>query len=69
LFRTLREGDEVWLDHLPGKGTRVSINGQVSGWVPGQDFNAALLSVWLGPEPVTSSLKKALLSADTPRDH
>ncbi len=66
LFVTLREGDEVWLDYLPGRGTRVSINGQPRGTVPGRDFNAALLSVWLGREPVTSALKKALLSADTP---
>ncbi len=66
LFRTLREGDEVWLDHLPGEGTRVSINGEVRGLVPGDDFNAALLAIWLGPEPVTDSLKKALLATDNP---
>ena len=66
MFRTLREGDEVWLDHLPGEGTRVSINGEVQGLVPGDDFNAALLAIWLGPEPVTGSLKKALLAADNP---
>lgn len=65
LFRTLVEGDEVWLDYLPNQGTRVSINGEVQGLVPGADFNAALLSVWLGEEPVTSSLKKGLLGADS----
>ena len=25
-----------------------------------------LLAIWLGPEPVTDSLKKALLAADNP---
>lgn len=64
MFRTLREGDEVWLDYVPGTGTRVTINGQQQGAVEGRDFNAALLSVWLGDEPVTQSLKKALLAAD-----
>jgi len=64
LFYDLHEGDRVWLDYQPGEGTRVSINGELRGSVAGRDFNAALLSVWLGREPVTSSLKKALLGAD-----
>jgi len=64
LFGTLYQGDRVWLDHLPGQGTRVSINGELRGVVPGSDFNAALLAVWLGAEPVTDSLKKGLLGAD-----
>ncbi len=64
LFPTLREGDEVWLDHLPGRGVRVTIRGEEKGLIPGDDFATALLSVWLGPEPVTESLKKALLAAD-----
>ena len=63
LFDTLYEGDRVWLDYLPGEGTRVSINGEPRGMVPGADFNAALLAVWLGENPVTGSLKKALLGA------
>ncbi len=64
LFPTLREGDEVLLDHLPGRGVRVVIGGEEQGLIPGDDFATALLSVWLGPEPVTESLKKALLAAD-----
>ncbi len=64
MFRTLREGDEVWLDYVPDRGTRVTINGEQQGVIGGKDFNTALLSVWLGREPVTQSLKKALLSAD-----
>ncbi|RMG33780.1 MAG: hypothetical protein D6720_10860 [Gammaproteobacteria bacterium] len=66
LFATLHEGDVVWLDHIPGQGTRVSINGRFRGLIEGDDFSRALLSVWLGRNPVTESLKKALLSAATP---
>jgi len=64
MFDDMHEGDVVWLDYLPEEGTRVTINGTIKGTVAGADFNAALLSVWLGEDPVTSSLKKALLAAD-----
>lgn len=64
MFGDMHEGDRVWLDHVPGEGTRVTVNGELRGSVPGEDFNAALLGVWLGDEPVTEGLKKALLGAD-----
>jgi len=65
MFKDLERDDQVWLDYLPEEGTRVSINGEMRGVIQGQDFNAALLSVWLGQEPVTRALKKALLGADS----
>ena len=61
----MREGDQVWLDYVPGSGTSVLVNGDVRGVIPGSDFNAALLSVWLGREPVSESLKKAMVGDDT----
>ena len=61
MFDTLREGDEVVFDYRPGAGTQVTIKGEAKGSIPGYDFNQALLRVWLGPEPVTSDLKRALL--------
>ena len=63
LFETLHKGDRVELDYLPGQGTRVTIKGEVRGIIPGEDFNQALLRIWLGDEPVTRSLKSALLGA------
>ena len=63
MFEDLERDDQVWLDYLPGEGTRVTINGEVRGSVPGADFNSALLAVWLGDEPVTESLKHALLGS------
>ena len=62
LFETLREGDRVDLEFAPGrKTTQVRINDQVRGEVPGADFAAALLRIWLGRSPVTDDLKSALL--------
>lgn len=61
LFSDAKKGDVILLDYLPGKGTRVTINGQAKGTIAGADFNKALLRVWLGEEPVDSGLKKAML--------
>lgn len=62
MFSTLHEGDVVLLDYLQEQGTRVTIKGVEKGVIKGADFNRALLSVWLGDEPVTEELKAALLS-------
>jgi hypothetical protein len=66
LFGDMKEGDRVWLDHVPGTGTRVSVNAEPVGQIEGSDFNAALLAVWLGREPVTAALKKAMVGVDKP---
>lgn len=54
------EGSTIQIDYFPGT-TRVSLNGRVLGSVPGKAFNRALLRIWLGDDPVQSSLKEALL--------
>jgi hypothetical protein len=64
LFETLKKGDLVMLDYFPGKGTRVMIKGVEKGVIPGVDFFQALLKVWLGPEPVSQSLKQELLGQE-----
>jgi hypothetical protein len=62
LFETLHRGDVVVLAFDPGAGaTQVTIKGQVRGAIPGADFAAALLRIWLGPAPVSDDLKAALL--------
>jgi hypothetical protein len=61
LFETLVAGDQVQLDYLPAIGTRVVINGKERGVIAGEDFNQALLKIWLGESPVTDSLKRDLL--------
>ena len=63
-FPDLKEGDVVLLDYIPGKGTRVTINGDVKGEIEGADFYTALLDVWLGEEPADDELKEAMLGED-----
>lgn len=60
-----KSGDVILIDYLPGSvpgsGTRITINGAVKTTIAGEDFNRALLRVWLGDRPVDSDLKKGLL--------
>lgn len=63
MFDTVYAGDEVLLDYLPGQGTRVTIKGVIKGIIEGEDFNHALLNIWLGDEPADAGLKEAMLNA------
>jgi Chalcone isomerase-like len=54
-------GNLITLDFIPGTGTRVQLNGQTKGTIEGEDFNRAILKIWLGNNPVQDNLKKALL--------
>jgi chalcone isomerase-like protein len=57
-----KEGDVIALDWLPDSGTRVVLNGEAKGKaIAGEDFYRALLGIWLGDNPVSGGLKKALL--------
>lgn len=64
LFPTLRKGDRIDLDILPGRGVQVWINGKQRGKVAGDDFSRALLRIWLGEHPADASLKRDLLGGD-----
>ena len=61
LFISVKNGDEILLDYVPDKGTSVIINKNLKGTVAGEDFNRALLRVWLGEDPADSDLKSAML--------
>ena len=61
LFRTVKAGDVIYLDYIPGAGTRVIISDENRGVIVGKAFNKALLDIWLGEKPVDSGLKKAML--------
>lgn len=56
-----KKGDVILIDYLPGSGTRVTINGAVKTTIAGEDFNRALLRVWLGDKPADNDLKKGML--------
>ena len=59
--KAAKNGDVILLDYLPGAGTRVTVRGEDKGTIAGEDFNRALLTVWLGEQPADASLKKAML--------
>ncbi len=56
------KGDRFDLLYSPGTGVRVFRNSQPSVVVQGIDFKRALFGIWLGPDPVQESLKKALMA-------
>lgn len=58
----LPEKTQIRLDYLPASGTRLLVGGvQKGGDIPGEDFNAALLRIWLGNEPAQEDLRSQLL--------
>ncbi len=61
-LQSAKEGDVIALDWVPGSGTRIVLNGELRGKpIAGENFYRALLRIWLGDNPVSGSLKKALL--------
>lgn len=59
--KAAKTGDVVAIEYLPGTGTRVVVNGEARGTIPGEEFSRALLRIWLGERPADASLKKAML--------
>ncbi len=56
----LKEGTELEVTYVPGKGTTVaSPSGEVT--IPGKPFADAMFRNWLGPHPADDDLKKAML--------
>lgn len=60
MFPNVKDGDEIVMTYVPGRGTSVTAKGAEQGIIEGKDFADALFSVWLGPNPVQEDLKKAL---------
>lgn len=59
--KAAKAGDVILIDYIPDTGTRIMVNGEVKGTIPGAEFNKALLRVWLGGNPADADLKKAML--------
>ncbi len=61
-FGSVKKGTSIQIDFVPGAGTRALVGGVQKGAdIPGEDFYAALLKIWLGNQPVDASLKEDLL--------
>jgi hypothetical protein len=60
----LKEGDRMAFTHLAGAGVAVEVNEAPKGAIDGADFAAAMLGIWLGPEPPNDDLKSGLLGGE-----
>jgi len=61
LFVDGHQGDRYRFDFLPDGRTIVRLNGGMIGSIAGEDFQRALLSVWIGKEPADTGLTRAML--------
>lgn len=61
------EGEETLFDYIPGKGTRITMNGVVKGIIPGEDYFKAMLSIWIGKTPVGRDFKESVLGLNMPQ--
>jgi hypothetical protein len=61
-LRTAAPNTVIRLEWLPGNGTRLLVGNEQRGRdIPGEDFQRALLRIWLGDKPVDSDLRSGLL--------
>ncbi len=63
-FTDVRDGDHYTLTHRPGHGVTLARNGRVVAQTPREAAAAALFAVWLGPQPLDATQKRALLALD-----
>ena len=57
-----KKGDSITLEYHPGNGTSLAINDIPQGApIAGDEFFKAMLLIWLGPRPVDTDVKTALL--------
>jgi hypothetical protein len=59
----MKKGEQMVVTYVPAAGTTLSIRGKDKLTIPGLPFAQAVFSVWLGPKPPTSDLKKGMLGA------
>ena len=57
----VKPGDEMVFTYLPGTGTTFALNGKEKLTIAGPAFGPLLFSVWLGPKPPNTDLKKGIL--------
>ena len=65
IFPTVREGDELVGQHLPGRGARFQFNGKPIGELSDEAFSRAFFRIWLDPRTSEPNLRKSLLGLAT----
>jgi hypothetical protein len=67
---SLKKGESISVDSIPGTGTLVLVNGKKVGEAfQDESFFYALLQIWLGPKPIEDSLKPVLLGLTASNDN
>jgi len=61
IFARIDAGDTMVIDFYPGHGTRISLNTVNVLQRDGKDLFQTLLNLWLGKDPISDSLKQAIL--------
>jgi hypothetical protein len=65
--QAVKRGDHVWLTHVPKAGLQVDLVGKRQFLVESIPFSRAIWEIYLGRNPVSEPLKRALLSLLPPR--
>ena len=60
-YPDVKSGDQIVIAYTPGVGSKVLLNGQLKGVVPGADFARAFFAIWVGDKPVDERAKLKLL--------
>ena len=47
----MKDGGRIIFTYIPGKGTKVKVNGNIKGTIDGKDFADALFACWIGKKP------------------
>jgi hypothetical protein len=63
LYEDVEPGDRYALTYIPGVGTELALNGERKGLIEGDDFSAALFSIWLGEQSLDAALRERLLAS------
>ena len=61
LYEDVNPGDRYSLTYIPGRGTELALNGKPKGLIEGEEFAAAVFSIWLGSKPINKTFKKQIL--------
>ncbi|HKK17602.1 MAG TPA: chalcone isomerase family protein [Opitutales bacterium] len=60
-YRSVKKGDRSSLTYRPDTGTTLRINGEPVITIEGRDFARLYFQIWLGEQPISTSMKQSLL--------
>lgn len=61
LYTDVKPGDRYALTYQPGSGTRLILNSEPLGTIPGAEFARALFAIWIGSNPIDTVFRDKLL--------